>query len=88
MNKNYKEFLLKTAFLPSITTSMARTLTGKVDANRILSSLSSNHIFTEKFSTHAMFYQYHPLFREFVRAAVEYRCAREIGVPSEEPSQN
>jgi CTP synthase len=30
----------------------------------------------------------HPLFREFVRAAVEYRCAREIGVPSEEHSQS
>jgi CTP synthase len=24
----------------------------------------------------------HPLFREFVRAAVEYRCAREIGIPT------
>ena len=71
MNENYKEFLLKTAFLPSITTSMARTLTGKVDANRILSSLSSNHIFTEKFSTHARFYQYHPLFRAFLIAKAE-----------------
>jgi CTP synthase len=29
----------------------------------------------------------HPLFREFVRAAVEYRCAREIGVPSEQTSE-
>ena len=26
----------------------------------------------------------HPLFREFVRAAVEYRCAREIAVPTEQ----
>ena len=28
----------------------------------------------------------HPLFREFVRAAVEYRCAREIAIPTEEPA--
>ena len=28
----------------------------------------------------------HPLFREFVRAAVEYRCAREIAIPAEEPT--
>ena len=28
----------------------------------------------------------HPLFREFVRATVEYRCAREIAVPSEQPA--
>jgi len=26
----------------------------------------------------------HPLFREFVRAAVEYRCAREIAIPTEQ----
>jgi ATP/maltotriose-dependent transcriptional regulator MalT/DNA-binding SARP family transcriptional activator len=71
MNKNYREFLLKTAFLPSITTSMAKALTGKVDANRILSSLRSNHLFTEKFSTPARFYQYHPLFREFLIARAE-----------------
>ena len=66
MNKNYREFLLKTAFLPSITISMAKALTGQNDANRILSSLRSNHLFTEKFSTPARFYKNHPLFREFL----------------------
>jgi CTP synthase len=30
----------------------------------------------------------HPLFREFVRASVEYRCAREIGVATEQPSDS
>jgi len=29
----------------------------------------------------------HPLFREFVRASVEYRCAREIGIPTSERSE-
>ena len=29
----------------------------------------------------------HPLFREFVRAAVEYRCAREIAVPADRPTE-
>jgi ATP/maltotriose-dependent transcriptional regulator MalT len=71
MNKNYREFLLKTAFLPSITISMANALTGQNDANRILSSLRSNHLFTEKFSTPAGIYQYHPLFREFLIARAE-----------------
>ncbi len=66
MNKTYREFLLKTAFLPSITISMAKALTGKDDAYRILSSLRSKHLFTEKFSTPARLYQYHPLFREFL----------------------
>ncbi len=68
MNKNYREFLLKTAFLPGMTTSMANALTGKGDANRILLSLRRNHLFTEKFSTPTRFYQYHPLFREFLIA--------------------
>ena len=68
MNETYRKFLLKTAFLPRITTSMAKALTGQNDANRILSSLRHNHLFTGKFSAPAKIYQYHPLFREFLIA--------------------
>jgi len=71
MNKAYRMFLLKTAFLPKMTTSMAKALTGIDDANRILSSLRRNHLFTGKLSTPAEIYQYHPLFREFLISRAE-----------------
>lgn len=68
MNETYREFLLKTAFLPKMTTSMAKTLTGRYDADAILLSLRRNHSFTGKFSAPDDIYQYHPLFREFLIA--------------------
>ncbi|MDX2440720.1 MAG: hypothetical protein QNK40_09235, partial [Desulfobacterales bacterium] len=66
MDETYRKFLLRTAFLPKISTSMAKALTGQDDANRILSSLRRNHSFTGKFSAPKDIYQYHPLFREFL----------------------
>ncbi|OEU64397.1 MAG: hypothetical protein BA867_06015, partial [Desulfobacterales bacterium S5133MH16] len=71
MNEIYRKFLLKTAFLPRMTTSMAKALTGQNDANRILSSLRRNHLFTGKFSAPAEIYEYHPLFRECLISRAE-----------------
>ncbi len=62
-----KEFLLKTAFLPKMTSSMANTLTDRNDAERILSHLRRNHLFTDMFPGPTRVYQYHPLFREFLK---------------------
>ena len=50
---------------------MAKALTGIDDANRILSSLRRNHLFTNKLSSPAEIYQYHPLFREFLISRAE-----------------
>ena len=66
MDGTTKEFLLKTAFFPKITAPMAHTLTGRANADSILSSLRRTHLFTQKFSTSIPIYQYHPLFREFL----------------------
>ena len=66
MDETTKEFLLKTAFFPKISAPMAHTLTGRADADSILSSLRRTHLFTQKFSTSIPIYQYHPLFREFL----------------------
>jgi two-component SAPR family response regulator len=59
-------FLLKTAFFPRMTASMAEGLTGQPSANRILLTLSRNHYFTERRFPTGPLYQYHPLFREFL----------------------
>ena len=66
MDETTKGFLLNTAFFPKITVPMAHTLTGRADADSILSSLRRTHLFTHKFSTSIPIYQYHPLFREFL----------------------
>jgi len=59
-------FLIKTAFLPDCTASLAEKLTGVGRAGAILSSLYRNHFFTGRHSGPEPSYQYHPLFREFL----------------------
>jgi LuxR family maltose regulon positive regulatory protein len=61
-----QDFLLKTSFLPKMTSRMAEELTGLSSAGRILSGLGRAHYFTEKSLHGELAYQYHPLFREFL----------------------
>lgn len=63
-----QEFLLKTAFLSRMTVKMAEELTGFQNAGNILSTLSRNNYFTEKYYDTEPAYQYHPLLREFLMA--------------------
>ena len=61
-----QRFLLKTAFLPKMTASMAEKLTGFESAHRILSQLNRNHCFTERRFQSSPAFEYHPLFRDFL----------------------
>ncbi len=61
-------FLLKTAFCPSMTAAMAEQLTGVAAAQQILARLHRSRYFTECRQGAESVYQYHPLFREFLRA--------------------
>jgi ATP/maltotriose-dependent transcriptional regulator MalT/DNA-binding SARP family transcriptional activator len=68
-NKTEKEvqnFLLKTAFLPTLSVSLAENLTGSGNAGSILSALYRQHYFTERLSGSGQVYRYHPLFRDFL----------------------
>jgi ATP/maltotriose-dependent transcriptional regulator MalT len=47
-DRETKEFLMKTAFLPEISDEMAGKLTGIQRADKILSSLHGSHFFTER----------------------------------------
>ena len=62
-----QEFFLKTAFLPRMTAKMAEELTNLPSANRILSTLSRINYFLEKRFHKEPVYQYHPLYRDFLR---------------------
>ena len=65
--KGVQAFLLKTSFLPVLNVPLAEKLTGAGNAGRILSALNRHHFFTEKLSGSGKDYQYHPLFRDFLR---------------------
>jgi DNA-binding SARP family transcriptional activator len=62
-----QDFLLKTHFLPQMSAKMAEALTGDHHASRILLDLSERNFFTQRFESETTFFQYHPLFREFLR---------------------
>ncbi|MCK9420810.1 MAG: hypothetical protein M0R70_15750 [Nitrospirae bacterium] len=66
LEKKTRDFLLKTAYLPILSASIARTITGINNAEQILSDLNHRNFFTTKHTTQADLYQYHPLFNEFL----------------------
>ena len=61
-----RAFLLRTAFLPRMTPSMAERLTGEERAGSILSEMNRLNQFTKKYPQREPVYEYHDLFREFL----------------------
>ena len=60
--------LLQSVFLPSMTARTVAALTGERRAGRILNHLNRNNFFTSRYDLPETVYQYHPLFREFLRS--------------------
>ncbi|MGH8719798.1 MAG: hypothetical protein ACREV0_12790, partial [Burkholderiales bacterium] len=67
-DRKIQDFLMETAFLPSVTAPMAQQLTAHRDAERILDDLAAKNYFTIRNNATPPAYQYHPLFREFLMA--------------------
>ncbi|HSF47465.1 MAG TPA: hypothetical protein VLA73_03805, partial [Burkholderiales bacterium] len=65
-SETIRNFLLKTAFLPTMTIALAEQLTGLRQAGRVLSELNRNHFFTERRASAVTTFEYHPLFRDFL----------------------
>ncbi|WP_053378801.1 BTAD domain-containing putative transcriptional regulator [Nitrospira moscoviensis] len=63
-----QRFLLRTAFLPNMTAAMATRLSEEASAGDMLARLYQSRSFTERRAGVESLYQYHPLFREFLRA--------------------
>lgn len=74
LDEERRMFLLRTAFLPRMTSSMAEKLTGVVRAGSILSEMNRHNQFTKKYLQREPVYEYHDLFREFLieRATAVY----------------
>ncbi len=69
--KERQEFLLHTAFFPSMTTPMAEQVTGIPEAKHYLSELARSQYFTVRHGEEDFLYQYHPLFRQFLQARIQ-----------------
>jgi DNA-binding SARP family transcriptional activator len=63
-----RELLLRTAFLPRVTTAAASVLTGNADASAALEGLFRQRLFTDRHAGTEISYQYHALFCEFLRS--------------------
>lgn len=61
-----RAFLLRSAFLPKMTASMAERLTGVAQSGQVLSEMNRRNHFTEKHLQREPVYEYHALFREFL----------------------
>jgi LuxR family transcriptional regulator, maltose regulon positive regulatory protein len=68
LSANKRRFLLRTAFLPDMTAAMAARLAGEATAGDILDGLYRSRYFTERRTGVESVYQYHPLFKEFLRS--------------------
>ncbi|MCW5621601.1 MAG: winged helix-turn-helix domain-containing protein, partial [Burkholderiales bacterium] len=69
-----QKLLLATSVLPDFDAEMAQELSGVAEARRILDDLCRRRLFTERRGTLNASYQYHALFREYLRdrAASEF----------------
>ena len=62
-----QDFLLKTALLPRMTYKTAEAITGLSQAEALMTALTRNNYFVEQRYDQGPVYQYHPLFRTFLR---------------------
>ncbi|MGM0611503.1 MAG: BTAD domain-containing putative transcriptional regulator [Thermodesulfobacteriota bacterium] len=76
-DKETQAFLLSTSVLSIFSATMAQKLTGRDNAEQILSRIRQNHWFTENYPDKETRYQYHPLFREYLLHQAEESYSRE-----------
>ena len=66
LKKDSQNFLLKTAFLPNITVTSAKKITGSPRADHLLNYIVNKNYFIQRLQQDSV--SYHPLFREFLIA--------------------
>ena len=68
LDEEVRSFLLKSAHLPRMTAEMATRMTGVRRAGNILFHMNHRNYFTEVRMDADPLYEYHPLFREFLKS--------------------
>ncbi len=72
-----QRMLMLTAIAPSITQAEAVALTGNEEASRLLEYLYRRHLFIDRRRGEQTTYQYHALFREYLREELRRRLPRD-----------
>ncbi len=67
LDKGLQQFLLRTAFAPMVTAATAQALSGRTDADSLLKDLHRRNWFIVRRDGRRSTYEYHPLFRQFLR---------------------
>lgn len=75
MGPRMRRFLIKTAFLPSMTGKMGQQLSGRGNAASILSYINQHHYFIETIPDKEPSFRYHALFREFLLSRARRECS-------------
>lgn len=73
-----QRMLMLTAIAPSITPEEAVALTGDEEAARLLEYLYRRHLFLDRRRGTETTYQYHALFREYLREEMQRRMPRDV----------
>ncbi|MEQ1887538.1 MAG: hypothetical protein ABL967_20950, partial [Bryobacteraceae bacterium] len=63
-----REVLMKTAFLPRVSAALAEAVTGKTNVIEHIEELHRRHLFTDRSVGGETTYQYHALFRAFLKS--------------------
>jgi LuxR family maltose regulon positive regulatory protein len=66
-----QQFLLRTAVLDQLSSSLCRALTGQAEAAGLLERLARDSLFVTPLDDHDAWYRYHSLFAELLRAQLE-----------------
>jgi LuxR family transcriptional regulator, maltose regulon positive regulatory protein len=73
-----RDFLLRSALLPTMTVAAAHELTGNTRAAQILRNLARRNYFTVRHKGEIPTYEYHPLFRTFLLAQARERFSPDV----------
>nr|ALV86488.1 LuxR family transcriptional regulator [uncultured bacterium 20] len=68
--EHIRDFLRKTSILDRLTAPLCDAVTGRGDSEAILSHLEQSNLFLVGLDEHRQWYRYHPIFADFLRAAL------------------
>ncbi len=82
-----RQFLMKTAILDRLTSSLCDMLTGRRDGQHMIETLENGNLFLFGLDDHRLWYRYHHLFAEFLRSRLRTEHPEEIAALHDRASE-
>jgi len=76
--EDMREFLLATSIAERFTADLANEMTGRNDSARVAERLVAENVFIERLDTQPVWYRYHHLFAELLRAELRHTARERI----------